>query len=193
MSVDHMYVINKLLNRASSPVTRSKSLDYFVLVHQVLLYLLAHVEDRTVTIAGKRNTNNTLQQINAHGPCAFTHTHTCTQTVCTHTLKHTLYKGRLHASYPGSVDTGSRVEKTSPLELKNEPSPSERTLLHTSCSVCIMPHLWEGGRKEGKEEEHKEATTQDWLCSCVWCTQAGRHPFCTFTPHVSENAVAFSI
>jgi len=80
-----MYVINKLLNRASSPVTRSKSLDYFVLVHQVLLYLLAHVEDRTVTTAGKRNTKNTLQQTNAHGPCAFTHIHTHMHTNCMHT------------------------------------------------------------------------------------------------------------
>jgi len=175
-----MYVINKLLNRASSPVTRSKSLDYFVLVHQVLLYLLAHVEDRTVTTAGKRNTNNTLQQTNAHGQCAFTHTHTQAHKLYAHT----------HLNIPCIKDVFMQATLA---VLKKEPSPSERTLLHTSCSVCIMPHLWEGGRKERKEEEHKEATTQDWLCSCVWCTQAGRHPFCTFTPHVSENAVAFSI
>lgn len=52
------------------------------------MYLLAHVEDRTIVTAGNRNTNNTLQQINTHGPCAFTHTHMHTNCMHTHVHAH---------------------------------------------------------------------------------------------------------
>ena len=107
------------------------------------------------------------------------HTHTYAHKLYAHTRKHkhTLYKGRLHASYPGSADTGwenfsSRAEKWAISFWKNSASHFLQCL-HNASSVR--------GRKEGGgEEEQKEATTQDWPCSYVWCTQAGRHPFCTF-------------
>ena len=73
-----------------------------------------------------------------------------------HILPHTLYRGRPHVDCPGSAGTGSTVEKTSPPEQRNEPSPSGRSLTHASCSVCILLHLWGEEEREmgrGRKEE----------------------------------------
>ena len=94
-----------------------------------------------------------------------------------HILPHTLYRGRPHVDCPGSAGTGSTVEKTSPPEQRNEPSPSGRSLTHASCSVCILLHLrgeeergMGRGRKEEKGRGGKWSSTDAYIDICLRST-----------------------